>query len=118
MAQTGDMPGAKKAAMDAARYLDEGKSRLDALASAGKLDNQLETYISQYRPLRLQTHRLAGQLHAGAGDMPLSEDEFRRATENFPEDASAWQMLSRVLEMQGKQEEATEAVSRARSLMK
>lgn len=118
MAQTGDMAGASASATDAARYLDEGKSRLDALAADGKLNDDLGKYVSQYRPLRLQNHRLVGQLHAGAGDMPSCEAEFRRATENFPDDSFAWQMLSRVLEMQGKQDEAAGAAERVRSLMK
>lgn len=118
MAQTGDLAGAKKAAIDAARYLDEGKARLDDLASNGKLDAQLETFAPQYRKFRLQTHRLVGQLHAGGGDMSSCEAEFRRATDNFPEDSLAWQMLSRILEIQGKEDEAARAVDRAKSLMK
>lgn len=116
-AQTGDMVGASKAANDAARYLDEAKIVLTDLSSNGKLDSQLGKYFEQFRPLRLQTHRLIGQLHAGSGDMLACEAEFRRATENFPDESFAWQMLSRVLELQGKVDEANKAANLARSLM-
>ncbi len=116
-AQTGDLEGAADAANVAAQYLDKGEILLKALASDGKLDSELERYLKQFRPLRLQTHRLIGQLHAGAGDMLSCEAEFRRATENFPDESFGWQMLSRVLELQGKQEEADRAATVARSLM-
>jgi len=116
MAQTGDMNGARVAAADAARYLDKGKGLLDSLVAMGKRDDQLQKYLERYRPLRLQTYQLIGQLHAGAGDMASCEAEFRRASEQFPDDAFAWQMLSRVLEIQGKQDEAATAANRAGSL--
>ena len=118
MAQSGDMAGASKAATTAAYYLDDGKSRLEALTSAGSLDSQLEEFARQYTPIRLGTHILTGQLHAGVGDMASCEAEFRHATEKFPDAAVAWQMYSRVLEMQGKNEEATAALDRAGSLVK
>lgn len=118
MAQTGDMSGAKAAADKAARFLDEAKSLLDTLAANGKVDDQLGKYIQQYRPLRLQTYRLVGQLFAGAGDLASCEAEFRRAAEQFPDDAFAWQMLNRVLEMQGKHEDAAAALETAKSLMR
>jgi tetratricopeptide (TPR) repeat protein len=117
LAQMGDMKGASKAAHAAAKYLDEGKALLSALSTDGKLDSQLERYFQQYRPLRLQTHRLIGQLYAGEGDMLSCEAEFRRATESFPEESFAWQMLSKVLEVQGKHAEASKAADTARSLM-
>ena len=107
---------AKKVAVEAARYLDDGKARLDALASAGHLDAELERHIQHYRPLRLQAHQLIGQLHAGAGDMAACEAEFRRATESFPNEAFAWQLLSRILEVQGKTNEADKAIEIAKSL--
>jgi len=116
LAQTGDLDGAKSASVDAAKYLDEAKHLLDSLASSGNLDSDLKTYFERYRPLRLQAHRLAGQLSAGTGDLESSEAEFRLATKNFPEESLSWQMLSRVLEMQGKNEEAAQALSRAKSL--
>lgn len=116
LAQTGDLDGATAAAKDAAFYLDKGKPLLSVLAENGKGDDTIQKYIQQYRPLRLQTHRLVGQLHAGSGNLQLCEEEFRRATENFPDDGFAWQMLSRALEMQGKQDEANAAKETAFSL--
>ena len=105
LAQTGDLDGAKQAALDAAKFLDTAKPLLDAAAATGKADSDIAQYQQQYRPVRLQSHRLLGQVLAGAGDLVGSESEFRRATENFPNEPSAWQMLGKVLEMQGKTEE-------------
>lgn len=116
LAQTGDIDGAKSASANAAMYLDKGKQLLDALSSAGKLDSQLQSYVQRYRPLRLQAYRLAGQLSAGSGDLMSCEAEFRQAVKNFPEESFAWQMLSRILEMQGKTEEAIQALEKAKSL--
>jgi tetratricopeptide (TPR) repeat protein len=116
LAQTGDIDGARVASADAAKYLDESKQLLDTLAAAGKLDSDLESYVERYRPLRLQAHRLTGQLSAGTGDLLSCEAEFRHATKNFPEEPFAWQMLSRVLEMQGKTQEAAQALETAKSL--
>ena len=116
LAQTGDMLGAKKNALDAEKYIDAAKPLLDHLAASGNADSDMSNYIRQYRPLRLQTHRLLGQLHAGAGDMAASEVEFRRATENFPDDKGAWQMLGRVLEVQGKTEEMQSAIEKIKAL--
>ena len=117
LAQTGDMDGAKSASLDAAKYLDESKHLLDILASSGDLDGDLEKYIDRYRPLRLQAHRLAGQLSAGSGDMESCEAEFRLATKNFPDEVFSWQMLSRALEMQGKTDESAQALATAKSLL-
>jgi tetratricopeptide (TPR) repeat protein len=116
LAQGGDLEGALKVALDAARYMDQGKELLDVLASSGKADSMVDRFIQQYRPLRLQAHRLLGQLHAGAGDMASCEAEFRKATENFPDDVSAWKLLERVLQMQGKADDLAAVAKRIRSL--
>jgi tetratricopeptide (TPR) repeat protein len=116
LAQTGDMPGAKMAALDAEKYIDAAKPLLDQLAASGNADSDMFSYIRQYRPLRLQCHRLLGQLHAGAGDMAASEAEFRRATQNFPDERNAWQMLGRVLEVQGKTEEMQSVIEKIKAL--
>jgi tetratricopeptide (TPR) repeat protein len=116
LAQGGDLEGALKVALDAARYMDQGKKLLDVLASSGKADSMVDRFIQQYRPLRLQAHRLLGQLHAGAGDMASCEAEFRKATENFPDDVSAWKLLERVLQMQGKADDLAAVAERIRSL--
>jgi tetratricopeptide (TPR) repeat protein len=118
LAQSGDIDGAKRTAIDASRYLDQGKPMLEGLAASGKADSQVHKYIQQYRPLRLQSHRLLGQLYAGAGDMAACESEFRLATESFPDEPLAWQMLQRVLDMQGKKDEAKMAMDKMLSLGK
>lgn len=118
LAQTGDLEGAKIAALDASKFLNQGKPLLDELVKSGKADAQVEQYIKQYRPLRLQAHQLLGQLHAGAGDLSACESEFRLATSNFPDEPIAWQMLGRVLEMQGKTEESSSAIEMAMGLRK
>mmetsp|Transcript_74157 Transcript_74157/g.214815 ORF Transcript_74157/g.214815 Transcript_74157/m.214815 type:complete len:664 (+) Transcript_74157:131-2122(+) len=116
LAQGGDMEGAKAAVKDAAKYLEEAKSLLEQLSIEGKLDSQLKTYLTRYQPLRLQAHQLQGQLYAGSGDMNAAEAEFRQATESFPDSSFAWQIFGRVLEIQGKAEEARQAIDRANSL--
>jgi len=115
LAQTGDLEGAKVAAASGAKFIDQGKPLLDEMVSNGRADSQILQYVEQYRPLRLQSHRLVGQLHAGSGDMAKCEDEFRQATDSFPDDPSAWQMLQRILEMQGKMDEAKIALDKLNS---
>lgn len=116
LAQGGDLAGAKDAAIDTAKYLDQAMPLFDEMVSDGKADGQLGKYIARYRPLKLQSHRLLGQLHAGAGDMEACEKEFRTATENFPDEPLAWKMLQRILEVQGKKEEANSALEKLISL--
>jgi tetratricopeptide (TPR) repeat protein len=116
LAQTGDLDGAKTAALDASKYLDQAKPLLDGMVASGKADAQISQYLQQYMPLRLQCHRLVGQLYAGEGDIAACESEFRLATENFPEERFAWQMLGRVLEMAGKQAEAALVAEKISSL--
>jgi tetratricopeptide (TPR) repeat protein len=116
LAQSGDLAGAKAAALDTASYLDQAKPLFDEMVSSGKADGQLETYIDRYRPLKVQSHRLLGQLYAGMGDMEAGEKEFRTATENFPDEPLAWKMLHRILDLQGKKEEAEIALNKLLSL--
>lgn len=105
LAQEGNLEGAMKVAIDAAKYLDQGKKMLDLQAANNKVDSMIRRFLDQYRPLRLKAHQLLGQLHAGKGDMASCEDEFRKATENFPQDITAWKLLERILQIQGKTEE-------------
>ena len=105
LAEGGALEAAMRAALDAAKYMDQGKLMLDHLASTGNADHQINRFIEQYRPLRMQAHRLIGQLYAGSGDMEKCETEFRKATESFPDEVSAWKMLGRVLQVQGKTED-------------
>ena len=49
-------------------------------------------------------------------DFPSCEAEFRKATERFPQVKGAWEMLARILEVQGKTNEAAEARQKLASL--
>jgi hypothetical protein len=116
LAQTGDIPGAKAAALEASKFVDAAKPLLDLMAVSGKVDSDAAKYVKQYKPLRLQSHRLLGQIHATQGDMAACEQEFRLATDNFPDEQSTWQMLGRILDMQGKTEEVSKVMSKINSL--
>lgn len=116
LAQGGDLDGAMKTAVNAAKYMDQGKSMMDALVATSKADSDIGRFIQQYKPLRLQAHRLIGQLHAGSGDFVKSEAEFRKAAENFPDDITAWKMLERILQVQGKTEELQAVAEKVTSL--
>ena len=116
LAQNGNLDGAKQAALDAANYLDAAKPLLEAMAATGKADSDILQYQQQYRPVRLQSHRLLGQILAGSGDLAASESECRQATENFPDEPSAWQLLGKVLQAQGKNEEAQSVMAKINSL--
>ena len=76
----------------------------------------MQQYLSQHKTLRLAAHRNLGQIYAGTGKMGLCEEEFRRATESFPAEIQAWQMLGRVLEIQGKSEAMQEVIAKIRQL--
>ena len=111
----GDLAGAKQAALGSVEYLETAKPLLEQLKATGSSD--ADEYISRYGPMRLQGYRLMGQVHAGFKDYVACEMEFREATEAFPNESSAWQMLYRILELQGKNEEAQAAMERAKTLM-
>ena len=114
LAPSGDLLGAKEAALKATEYLETAKPLLDELVRQGK--NGAEQYLLQYKPLRLQNYRIVGQIYAGTGDMAACEHEFRRATEAFPDEAMAWQLLGRVLDIQGKTDEAVEVMTKIQQL--
>jgi len=105
LAAGGDLSGAKAQMVKAAGVLDGAKPLLQQMSSS----DDARQYAAQFDPLRLQCHRLTGQIMAGMGDMEACEKEFRRATENFPNSQGAWQMFGRILELQGKVEEAQKA---------
>ena len=108
--QAGKVQQARDAASEASNWLIGVKEWLDADHSLENIDrNDLEGYQQQYNPLRLQSHRLSGQIMAAMSDFDACEEEFRSAVENFPNDAMAWDMLSRILDLQGKSEEAATA---------
>jgi tetratricopeptide (TPR) repeat protein len=107
--QHGQIPVAKSSTLEAIRYLDKARSMLEDLPS-------LESYRSQYRAIRLASHRNLGQIFAGSGDMISCEKEFRRITSEFPTELKGWQMLGRVLEVQGKHAEMQEVISKIHQL--
>lgn len=113
LAQGGDLEGGMKMATDAAKFMDQGKVLLERLVQNGNSDSQIGRFIQQYKPLRLQAHRLLGQLYAASGDMAKCELEFRKATDNFPDDVTAWKLLERILQVQGKDLESVTAKIRS-----
>lgn len=109
LASQGDLPGAKNAVLQAAKLLDDAKPLVDALVASGTGGDENERYALQYEPLRLQCHRLTGSILAGMKDFAGCEVEFRTAIKNFPHVPGPWEMLARVLDAQGKTEEAAQA---------
>jgi len=116
-AQGGDLPSAKASALKASNLLDQAKPLLDELASdAAGADADSQRYITQFKPLRLQVHRLYGQILAGAGEYAACEEEFKRAAETYPDIPGVWDMLGRILELQGKTAEAAECKAKVTEL--
>ena len=101
--------------MKAAEFVDAAKPILEHIKSGGSSDGDIDRYVSQLKPLRLQCHRIVGQLLAAEGDFAACEKEFRAATESFPNEVGAWQMLLRVLEVQKK--ETAEVSERIQALL-
>ena len=115
LASEGDLAGAKKAAIGSAQCLDSAMPLLKQLQADGNAE--ADAYMSRYGPLRLQSHRLMGQIYAGLGDYETCEKEFRAATEVFPNEPGSWQMLGRILEIQGKKEEAQAAIAKLNAIV-
>eukprot|EP00554_Chaetoceros_debilis_P002154 CAMPEP_0194089318 /NCGR_PEP_ID=MMETSP0149-20130528/33730_1 /TAXON_ID=122233 /ORGANISM="Chaetoceros debilis, Strain MM31A-1" /LENGTH=650 /DNA_ID=CAMNT_0038773209 /DNA_START=246 /DNA_END=2198 /DNA_ORIENTATION=+ len=117
-AANGDLESAKSFATKAGSMVDSAKPLLDAnLLVEGTNNDDDKKYAAQYVPLRLTCHRILGSVFAGMKDFDASEKEFRKATENFPQIPGAWEMLARVLEIQGKASEAIEARSKRQGLL-
>ena len=119
----GDIESAKIAVSKASKNLDECKPLLDAsfenMKNSGiSDDDDIEQYLLKFRPLRLQCHKLTGQLFASSRDFVSCEKEFRSATENFPNEPGAWDMLARVLDIQGKTDEGKLAKEKVQTLTK
>ena len=118
-AQAGDLANAKESALKAGSFLDQAKPLLDALAGdvSASADVDSQRYIAQFKPLRLQVHRLTGQILAGANEFQACEEEFLRASQSFPDVPGVWDMLARVFDLQGKAEEAQVARDKISELM-
>ena len=52
----------------------------------------------------------------GLKDFGACEEEFRKATDKFPDIEGAWQMLARVLEIQGKNDEVAKVREKMQQL--
>lgn len=111
-----DIEGAMETALQSSQYLDAAKPLLDELVEKG--DDEAVRFLNQFKPLRLQCHRNMGQLYAGTGDLTSAEEEFRTATASFPEEPMALQMLGRILELQGKTEEAEQIKTKYLQMMR
>jgi tetratricopeptide (TPR) repeat protein len=110
----GDVEGARGEAMQASRYLDSAKPLLDYFVDLG--DEEAVRFLGQFKPIRLQCHRIMAQVYANAGELADSEAELRTATESFPEEPMAWKMLMRVLVIRGKVKESEEVLQRISEL--
>lgn len=109
LAAGGDLTGAKLAIDDAAKLVDDAKPLLDAKMALGGANSEDAMFASQIKPFRVQIHRLCGQILAGMGDLVACEAEFRTASEKFGDIPGLWEALARVLDLQGKAEDATQA---------
>jgi len=114
LAATGDLNGAKAAIENAVQNLESAKPLLDDAIQNNSGDNtdEEQRYVAQFQPLRLACHRMMGSIFAGMKDLDGCEREFRLAVQNFPDASTAWQMLARILQLQGKTEEASQALEK------
>jgi len=106
LATSGNLEEAKAAIIEASKLLDDAKPLIDAKIALGGSNSEDAMYASQFKPMRVQCHRVLGQVMAGMGDMVSCEQEFRNASEKFPDIPGIWAALSRVLEIQNKMDEA------------
>ena len=104
-AATGNLVKAKELVNKAANNLENAKVLLDEAIVSGVGGADEKRYASQFGPLRLKCHRLLGSILFGLKDFVSCEEEFRKATETFPDVRGAWEMLARVLDLQGKTDE-------------
>jgi tetratricopeptide (TPR) repeat protein len=115
--QQQNIDAAKTETLRAAWYLDAAKPLLEEAVKANpSISGGIQQYMLQFKTLRVACHRNLGQIYAGTGNMALCEEEFRRATESFPTEIQAWQMLGRVLEIQGKKEAMQNVISKIQQL--
>jgi hypothetical protein len=101
-AAEGSFISAKELAIKAGDLLDSTRPYLENVTN-----DEDRKYAKQFTPLRLQAHRILGSIYAGMQDFASCEAEFRKATDNFPRIRGSWEMLARILEIQGKTKEAS-----------
>ena len=112
----GDLNDSKVAVDQAAKLIDDAKPLLDAKIALGDANSEDIIFSQQLKPLRVQIHRLCGQILAGMGDMAACENEFRTASEKYSDVPGIWEALARVFEKQGKTEEAKHAKAKLAAL--
>mmetsp|Transcript_17517 Transcript_17517/g.31608 ORF Transcript_17517/g.31608 Transcript_17517/m.31608 type:complete len:729 (-) Transcript_17517:212-2398(-) len=111
-----NMEGAKAAISDAAKQLESAKPLL-MFEHGDDDDADSNRYAAQYKPLRIQCHRLKGQILAGMGDYESCRAEFQQAADQFPDVPGVWNMLARILDLMGKTDEAAQAHAKASALL-
>lgn len=109
LAASGDLNCAKLSIDDAAKLVDDAKPLLDIKTALGDSSPEDAVFAKQLYPLRIQIHRLCGQILAGKGDWVGCEAEFRTASEKFGDVPGIWDALARVLDLRGKSDEANQA---------
>ena len=115
-ARAGDISNLKTATDEAGRILDQAKPLLDNLAQQKPEDEDIQHYLRQFKPLRISVHRLAGHVLVQSKDLPGCEEEFRRMSESFPDVPGVWDMLARILDFQGKTDEAAKCKAKMAQL--
>lgn len=118
-AAQGQLLKGKELVMKAAEHIDNAKVLLDeAVAVANGINVEDEKrYIKESEPLRLKCHRLVGSILFALKDFQACEEEFRKATMSFPDVRGAWEMLLKVLALQGKDEEVAQVQEKIKQLM-
>ena len=112
LASAGNLDGALVDAKEASSLVDRAKPMLESTG----LNAETQQYLQQVKPLRLQCHRMVASVFAGMKDLGAAEAELRLATQSFPDEKSAWQMLARILQVQGKTGDMNEALSKMNTL--
>ncbi len=81
----GNLESAKDFATKAGEMIDTAKPLLDEILAEGSSSDDDKKYAAQFTPLRLTCHRVLGSIYAGMKDFSSAEDEFKRASERFPQ---------------------------------
>ena len=104
-AAKGDFVKAKNLITKATNNVETAKKLLDQAVTKGTASESDKRYLEQFRPLRIKCHRMLGSILFSLKDVVASENEFRKATESFPDVMGVWEMLARILDLQGKSDE-------------
>ena len=115
-AKPGGWGKAKDLIQESGNFLDRAKPLLDQRAIASSISTGadgdhavIRQYASRFEQQRLQCHQTAAGILVQLEDLDGTEREFRNAIESFPHVKGLWHGLSRVLDVQGKTDEAARA---------